>query len=164
MDLLTPDIGLLVWQVVIFGLLFFLLSKFAWGPIAASLKERENSIQGALDLAERTRGEMAKLKSENEQILAQARIERDTILRGAKEMADKMVADARDKATVEGQRVLEQAREAMQNERQALVASMKKDVVNLSIEVAEKVLRRELSDKVSQEKLVQDLVASSRLN
>lgn len=164
MDLLTPDIGLLVWQVVIFGLLFFLLSKFAWGPIASSLKERENSIQGALDLAEKTRGEMAKLKSENEQILAQARIERDTILRGAKETADRVIAESRDKAVAEGQRMLEQARDAMQNERQALVASMKKDVVNLSIEVAEKVLRRELADKASQEKLVQDLVASSRLN
>lgn len=164
MDLLTPDIGLLFWQVIIFGLLFFLLRKFAWGPISASLNERENSIQGALDLAEKTRGEMAKLKSENEQILAQARIERDTILRGAKEAADRVIAEARDKAVAEGQRMLEQARDAMQNERQALVASMKKDVVNLSIEVAEKVLRRELADKASQEKLVQDLVATSRLN
>ncbi|MEZ0608819.1 F0F1 ATP synthase subunit B [Fibrella sp. WM1] len=164
MELLTPDLGLLFWQVVIFGALFFLLSKFAWKPITQSLKEREDNIQGALDLAEKTRGEMAKLKAENEQILAQARIERDTILRGAKETADKMVADARDKAAVEGQRMLEQAREAMQNERQALVSSMKKEVVNLSIEVAEKVLRRELTDKSSQEKLVQDLVASSRLN
>ncbi|MBO0929978.1 F0F1 ATP synthase subunit B [Fibrella aquatilis] len=164
MDMLTPDIGLLAWQLVIFGLLFFILRKFAWGPITASLKEREDNIQGALDLAEKTRGEMAKLKSENEQILAQARNERDVMLRGAKETADKMVADARDRANVEGQRMLEQAREAMQNERQALVSQMKKEVVNLSIEVAEKVLRRELTDKASQEKLVQDLVATSHLN
>ena len=164
MDLLTPDVGLLVWQLVIFGLLFLLLSKFAWGPITNSLRERENSIQGALDLAQKTRGEMAKLKSENEQILAQARAERDTILRSAKETADRVIAESRDKAIAEGQRMLEQAREAMQNERQALVASMKKEVVNLSIEVAEKVLRRELADKNSQEKLVQELVSSSRLN
>lgn len=164
MELLTPDLGLLFWQLVIFGSLFFLLRKYAWGPITQSLKEREDNIQGALDLAQQTRGEMAKLKAENEQILAQARIERDTILRGAKETADKLVTDARDKAAIEGQRMLEQAREAMQNERQALVASMKKEVVNLSIEVAEKVLRRELTDKPAQEKLVQDLVASSRLN
>ena len=164
MDLLTPDVGLLVWQLVIFGLLFLLLSKFAWGPITNSLRERENSIQGALDLAEKTRGEMAKLKSENEQILAQARAERDTILRSAKETADRVIAESRDKAIAEGQRMLEQARDAMQNERQALVASMKKEVVNLSIEVAEKVLRRELADKNSQEKLVQELVSSSRLN
>lgn len=164
MDLLIPDLGLLFWQVIIFGGLFFILRKFAWGPITASLKEREDNIQGALDLAEKTRGEMAKLKSENEQILAQARNEREMMLRGAKETADKMVADARDRANVEGQRMLEQAREAMQNERQALVAQMKKEVVNLSIEVAEKVLRRELTDKSAQEKLVQDLVATSHLN
>ena len=164
MDLLIPDLGLLFWQIIIFGGLFFILRKFAWGPITASLKEREDSIQGALDLAEKTRGEMAKLKSENEQILAEARNERDVMLRGAKETADKMVADARDRANVEGQRMLEQAREAMQNERQALVAQMKKEVVNLSIEVAEKVLRRELTDKSAQEKLVQDLVATSHLN
>ncbi len=164
MDLLIPDLGLLFWQIIIFGGLFFILRKFAWGPITASLKEREDSIQGALDLAEKTRGEMAKLKSENEQILAEARNERDVMLRGAKEVADKMVADARDRANVEGQRMLEQAREAMQNERQALVAQMKKEVVNLSIEVAEKVLRRELVDKSAQEKLVQDLVATSHLN
>jgi F-type H+-transporting ATPase subunit b len=164
MDLLLPAEGLLFWQVVVFGITFFLLSKFAWKPITQSLKEREDNIQGALDLAEKTRADMSKLKAENEQILAQARIERDTILKGAKETADKMVADARDKAAAEGQRMLEQAREAMANERQALVASMKKEVVNLSIEVAEKVLRRELSDKASQEKLVQDLVASSQVN
>ena len=164
MDLLTPDVGLLVWQLVIFGSLFLILRLFAWKPILAGLRERENSIQGALDLAEKTRGEMTKLKSENEQILAQARNERDTILRGAKETADRVIAESRDKAVAEGQRMLEQAREAMQNERQALVASMKKEVVNLSIEVAEKVLRRELADKTSQEKLVQELVSSSRLN
>ena len=164
MDLLTPDLGLLFWQIVVFGFLFFILRKYAWGPITASLKEREDSIQGALDLAQKTRGEMAKLKSENEQILAQARNERDVMLRGAKETVDKMVADARDRANVEGQRMLEHAREAMQNERQALVAQMKKEVVNLSIEVAEKVLRRELADKSAQEKLVQDLVATSHLN
>ncbi len=164
MELLTPDLGLLFWQVIIFGITFFLLRKFAWGPITASLKEREDSIQGALDLAEKTRGEMTKLKSENEQILAQARAERETILRGAKETADRIIAESRDKAVAEGQRMLEQAREAMQNERQALVASMKKEVVNLSIEVAEKVLRRELADKTAQEKLVQDLVATSSLN
>ena len=164
MDLLTPEVGLLTWQLVIFGSTFLILSIFAWKPILAGLKERENSIQGALDLAEKTRGEMTKLKSENEQILAQARNERDTILRSAKETADRVVAESRDKAVAEGQRMLEQAREAMQNERQALVASMKKEVVNLSIEVAEKVLRRELADKTSQEKLVQELVSSSRLN
>ncbi|KAB7728784.1 F0F1 ATP synthase subunit B [Rudanella paleaurantiibacter] len=164
MDLLTPDIGLLFWQIIIFGALFFILSKFAWKPITQSLKERETNIQSALDLAEKTRQEMALLKADNEKLLAEARSERESILRGAKEAADRLVADAQQKAQVEANRILEQARESMQNERQALVTSMKKEVVTLSLDIAEKVLRRELADQSAQEKLVQDLVANSRLN
>ncbi len=164
MDLLTPDLGLLFWQVVVFLGLFLILRTFAWKPITESLNERENNIQSALDLAEKTRLEMTALKADNEKLLAQARSEREAILRGAKETADKMVADSREKAAAEGQRMLEQAREAMQNERQALVTQMKKEVVNLSLDIAEKVLRKELSDKSSQEKLVNDLVSNSRLN
>ena len=164
MDLLTPEIGLLFWQVVAFLGLFLILRAFAWKPITESLTERENNIQSALDLAEKTRVEMVALKADNEKLLAQARTERETILRGAKEVADKMVADSREKAAAEGQRMLEQAREAMHNERQALVSQMKKEVVTLSLDIAEKVLRKELSDKPSQEKLVADLVSNSRLN
>jgi len=164
MDLLTPDLGLLFWQVVVFLGLFFILRAFAWKPITESLSERENNIQSALDLAEKTRLEMTALKADNEKLLAQARVERDAILRGAKEASDKMIADSRDKASAEGQRILEQARESMNNERQALVAQMKKEVVTLSLDIAEKVLRKELSDKSSQEKLVTDLVSNSRLN
>ena len=164
MDLLTPDLGLLFWQVIVFLALFFILRIFAWKPITDSLNERENNIQSALDLAEKTRLEMTALKADNEKLLAQARTEREAILRGAKETADKMVADSRDKAETEGKRILEQARESMQNERQALVQQMKKEVVILSLDIAEKVLRKELSDKSSQEKLVTDLVTNSRLN
>ncbi len=164
MDLLTPDIGLLFWQAIVFLGLFFILRTFAWKPITDSLNERENNIQSALDLAEKTRLEMTALKADNEKLLVQARQEREVILRGAKEIADKMVADSRDKAESEGRRMLEQAREAMQNERQALVAQMKKEVVTLSLDIAEKVLRKELSDKTAQEQLVSDLVSNSRLN
>lgn len=164
MDLLTPDLGLLFWQVLVFLGLFFILRAFAWKPITDSLSERENNIQSALDLAEKTRLEMTALKADNEKLLAQARSEREAILRGAKETADKMVADSREKAEAEGKRILEQARESMQNERQALVMQMKKEVVTLSLDIAEKVLRKELSDKSAQEKLVNELVSDSRLN
>ncbi len=164
MDLLTPAIGLLFWQIVVFGFLFFILSRFAWGPIMKSLKEREDNIQSALDLAEQTRLEMKAWKADNENLLAQARAERETILRGAKDTADKMIVDTQKRAQVEGQRMIEQAREAMQNERTALVASMKKEVVTLSLDIAEKILRKELADKPAQEKLVQDLVTNARLN
>ena len=164
MYLLTPDLGLLFWQVVVFVLLFLILRAFAWKPITESLYERENNIQSALDLAEKTRQEMTALKANNEKLLVEARAEREAILRGAKETADKMLAESRDKAASEGQRILEQAREAMQNERQALITQMKKEVVTLSIDIAEKVLRKELNDKAAQEKLVSDLVSNSRLN
>lgn len=164
MDLLTPDLGLLFWQILIFGILFFVLSRFAWKPITNSLKEREDDIQSALDMAQQTRAEMAQLKSQNDKILIEARTERDTILRGAKETSDRMIAEAQNKAAAEGQRLLEQARDAMQNERQALVAQMKREMVSLSLSIAEKVLNKELGDKPAQEQLVNELVAQSRLN
>ncbi len=164
MDLLTPDLGLLFWQVIVFLGLFLILRAFAWKPITDSLHERENNIQSALDLAEKTRLEMTAMKADNEKLLMQARADRDIILRGAKEASDKMIADSRDKAEAEGKRILEQARESMNNERQALIAQMKKEVVTLSLGIAEKVLRKELSDKSSQEKLVSDLVANAHLN
>lgn len=164
MDLLTPDLGLLFWQILVFGILFFVLSRFAWKPITNSLQERENDIQSALDMAQQTRAEMAQLKAENDKILAEARVERDTILRGAKETSDRMIAEAHNKAAAEGQRMLEQAREAMQNERQALVSQMKREMVTLSLGIAEKVLNKELGDQSAQEQLVNDLVAQSRLN
>ena len=164
MDLLTPDLGLLFWQILIFGILFFILSRFAWKPITNSLKEREDDIQSALDMAQQTRAEMAQLKAQNDKILVEARTERDAILRGAKETADRMIAEAQNKAAAEGQRMLDQARDAMQNERQALVTQMKREMVSLSLGIAEKVLNKELGDKTAQEKLVNDLVAQSRLN
>ncbi len=164
MDLLIPDIGLLFWMVVVFGLLYFILSKFAWAPITESLKEREDDIQKALDMAEKTRIEMAKLQADNQKLLAEARAERDAILRGAKETADRVVAESRDKATEEGNRIILKAREELQTERQAMVAEVKREVITLSLDIAEKILKKELSDKKSQEELVKSLVAEARLN
>jgi F-type H+-transporting ATPase subunit b len=164
MDLLTPAVGLLFWQLVIFGVVVFLLGKFAWKPVVNGLKEREASIDSALRMAEETRAEMAKLKANNEQLMVEARAEKDKIIREAKNIADKLVADAKDKAVTEGNRIMEDAREALTQERIAMVAQMKKDVAALSIEIAEKVLRKELSDKKSQQTLVSDLITEAKLN
>jgi F-type H+-transporting ATPase subunit b len=164
MDLLTPAVGLLVWQIIIFGVVVFLLGKFAWKPVVNGLKEREASIDSALRMAEETRAEMAKLKADNEKIMAEARAEKDKIIREAKNIADKLVVDAKDKAATEGARIMEDAREAITQERVAMVAQMKKDVAALSIEIAEKVLRKELSDKKSQQTLVNDLIVDAKLN
>lgn len=164
MELLTPAIGLLFWMALVFGILVFFLKKFAWKPILSSLKEREDSIESALRMAEETRAEMAKLKSDNDKILAEARAERDKMIRDAKNITDKMIADAKDKAVTEGNKIIADAREAIQQEKTAMVSQMKKDMASFSIEIAEKVIRKELSDKTSQELLVSSLISEANFN
>lgn len=164
MGLLQPSLGLIFWQIVVFLGLVLLLRKTAWKPIIDGLKEREDSIDSALKMAEETRAEMAKLKSDNDKILAQARAERDGIIRDAKNAAERVISEAKDKAVSESNRIVEDAREAIQQEKAAMVAQMKKDVASLSIEIAEKVLRTELADKAAQQKLVSGLISEAKLN
>ncbi|CAG4991882.1 ATP synthase subunit b [Dyadobacter sp. CECT 9275] len=164
MSLLTPNPGLIFWMLVVFLLVVFILAKFAWKPIISGLKARENEIQGALDLAERTRAEMAQLKSDNEKLIAEANAVRDSILRDAKDAADRTIAESKNKAAAEAQKIIDSARETIRNEQQVAVAKIRNEVAVLSIEIAEKVLKRELKDKEAQEKLVADLASAARLN
>ncbi len=164
MGLVTPQLGLIIWQLVFFLGLVVLLSKFAWKPILGALEERETSIQDALDLAAKTRAEMAEMKAGNEKLLTEARAERDGLIKQAKEASEKMIADAKNEAAEAGKVELEKARRAIQDERIQAVASIKKEVATLSLEIAEKVLRGELSNKATQEKLVSDLIADARFN
>ncbi|HLO43224.1 MAG TPA: F0F1 ATP synthase subunit B [Leadbetterella sp.] len=163
-SLLNPSPGLIFWQLVVFGLLVFILWKFAWKGILSALKEREGEIEGALRMAEETRAEMAKLKSDNDKLVAEAKKERDQIIKEAKEASDKMIAEAKDKAVEQGNKIMEDAREVMTQERLKMMSQIKKDVSALSIEIAEKVLRKELSDKATQETFVSELVADAKLN
>lgn len=164
MELLTPSPGLIVWMLLVFGILVFFLAKFAWKPILGALKEREDSIESALRMAEETRAEMAKLKADNDRIIAEARLERDKIIREAKNASDNMLAEAKARAVAEGNKIIADTREAIQQEKVAMVAQLKKDVAAFSIEIAEKVLRKELSDKKSQESLVSNLISEANLN
>ncbi|SKB54549.1 F0F1 ATP synthase subunit B [Dyadobacter psychrophilus] len=164
MSLLTPNPGLIFWMLVVFLLVVFILAKFAWKPIIKGLKDRENEIQGALDLAERTRAEMMQLKSDNEKLIAEANAVRDQILRDAKDAADRTILESKDKAAVEAQKMIESAREAIRNEQQVAVTKIRKEVATLSLEIAEKVLHRELKDKEAQEQLIAELASSARLN
>lgn len=164
MELLTPSPGLIFWMLLVFGILVFFLAKFAWKPILGALKEREDSIESALRMAEETRAEMAKLKADNDRIIAEARLERDKIIREAKNASDNLLAEAREKAITDGNKIIADAREAIQQEKTAMVAQMKKDVATFSIEIAEKVLRKELSDKKEQESLVSNLISEANLN
>ncbi|TDB65371.1 ATP synthase F0 subunit B [Arundinibacter roseus] len=151
-------------MLVVFLLLVFILRKFAWKPIIDGLNAREKEIQGALDLAEQTKAEMAKMQSDNQKLIAEANAARDQIIREAKEASERMIAESKDKAIAEGQKMIDSARETIRNEQQAAIATMKKEVATLSLQIAEQVLRRELSDKASQEKLIAELASGARLN
>ncbi|MES2797324.1 MAG: F0F1 ATP synthase subunit B [Bacteroidota bacterium] len=162
--MLTPELGLIFWQIVVFGVLFFLLSKFAWKPIIASLKERDQSIDDALQMAAKTRQEMAELKSGNEKLVAEAKAIRDGIIKDAKATADNMIVEAKT-AAVEAARVEnEKARVAFENEKLSAIALLRKEAALLTINIAEKVLRKELADKNAQEKLVSEFISDAKLN
>ncbi|HEX8331764.1 MAG TPA: F0F1 ATP synthase subunit B [Segetibacter sp.] len=164
MDLLIPSFGLIFWTLLVFLILLFILKKFAWKPILASLKERELGIAESLSTAEKVRGEMASLKSENESLLAQAREERAKMIKEAKDTSDKMINDAKDKAKKEFERIVAEAQGAIQQQRNAALTDVKNQMGKLVIEVSEKVLRRELSNRNEQENYIKDLAESVKLN
>lgn len=163
MELVTPGIGLIFWQTVTFILVLFLLSKFAWKPIMASLRQREESIESALRQADQAKLEMQALKADNEKLLQEARIERDRILREATEAGNALVEQARSKASEEGSRLIENARMAIENEKKAALTEVKNLAASLSIEIAERILRRELREPAAQQALVTDYIKEVNL-
>ncbi len=164
MELVKPEFGLIFWMVISFGLIMLILKKFAWKPILNMLHEREASIQNALDAAENAKEEMKALQSSNEKILADARNERDQLLKDAREIREKMIVDAKGIATKEGERMLTIARENIQNEKMAAITELKNQVATLSIEIAEKILKSELSSDEKQKSLVNTLLKDVNLN
>jgi F-type H+-transporting ATPase subunit b len=159
--LLTPAWGTVIWASIAFIVVLILLKKMAWGPILSALKEREESIAGALGEAEKARAEMASLSSENDRLLQEARNERDRVLREAREMADGMIAEAKGKAHTAAQRELEAVREAIQLERKSAIAGLKAEVAKLSVDIAERILREQLSTNENQMNLVNKLITES---
>ncbi|MFM9008613.1 MAG: F0F1 ATP synthase subunit B [Bacteroidota bacterium] len=164
MELVKPDFGLVFWMTVSFLIVVFLMRKFAWGPILTSLKERETSIEEALNAAQKAKDEVANMKAENERILLEARNERDLILKQARETKDMIVNEARSKAQTEGDRMITIARETIQNEKMAAITELKNQVATLSIEIAEKVMRQQLSSDEKQKALVQELLKDVKMN
>lgn len=152
------SLGLFFWQLVLFIGLVLLLKKFAWGPILNSVSEREEGIQDALDQAENARKEMQNLNADNERILKEARAERDTLLKEAREMKETIISEAKEEAQIQANKVVEQAQATIQSEKQAAITDLKNQVAELSISIAEKVVRGELSDQKKQTKLVSDLL------
>jgi len=164
MDLITPQLGLLFWQTVLFLLLLFILTKFAWKPIMASLREREDSIESALRMADQAKIEMQQLKAGNEKLLAEARQERDRMMQEAQVMANQFRETEKAKAVEEANRITQQAREAIQQEKNAALAEVKNTAAQLSLTIAERILRRELTDPAAQTQLVDSYLKDVKLN
>jgi len=163
MDLVTPQIGLVFWTTLCFAALLFLLGKYAWKPILAAVAERENSIESALLKAEAVKEEMSRLTSENESLLKQARAERDAILSEAKKVKDQMISDAKATAHTEGARMIELARIEINNQKAIAMADVKNQVASLSLEIAEKVLRKQFEDQNKQDELVSQLLKEVKI-
>jgi F-type H+-transporting ATPase subunit b len=162
--LINPGLGTLVWMLVSFGILAFILMKWGWPMILKSLKSREEAITASLNEAAKAREEMKSLVAHNEELLRQAKIERDEILRNARLTSEQIVEDARVRATAEADRIVEAARENINYEKLKAMHELKNQIANLSIEITEKLLRAELSDKSKADALIQKELDSVRLN
>jgi F-type H+-transporting ATPase subunit b len=164
MDLISPSSGLIFWQLFGFLGLFFILVKFAWKPMLSALEERESSIENALKSAETARNEMANLKSENEKLLAEARLERDTILKKAHEASMKMIEEAKVESGKAGALMIENAKAVIETEKKAALAEVKNQVAVLTLEVTEKLLRKTMSDDKAQKDLVDQFIKETHIN
>lgn len=164
MELITPGIGLLFWMLLAFGTVLFILKKFAWKPILNALKDRENSIEQALRSADKAREQMSKMQADNEKILAEARLERDKLIKEAREMKDQIISDARQKAVEEGNKMIDAARQAIQHERAAAIEQIREMVTTLSVDIAQKLLQKQLEDEKGQKELIDKVLSQTKLN
>jgi len=155
--------GLFFWQTILFVLLLLLLKKFAWKPILDALNSREEGIQNALDEADKARQEMLDLQSSNEQILKDARAERDSLLKDARMIKEKTISEAKDEAKAQSNKIIEQAKQTIQNEKLAAITELKNQVAELSIGIAEKIMKDELSNKDKQVELIEKMLDEARL-
>jgi len=164
MELVTPAIGLIFWTSVVFILLVILLKKFAWKPILTAVDKRNESIENALKAAEKAKEDIENLTADNERILNEAKLERDALLKEAREIKDKVIAEAKDKAKIEAEKILVSAKEQITNEKMAAITELKNQVAELSIEIAEKIIKSELQDLNKQKELVTSAISDKDLN
>ncbi len=164
MDLITPQIGLVFWTGLVFLLLMFILTKFIWKPLLGAVQTREAKIQDALDMAEKTKAEMKKLQTQNENLLKEARLERDQMIKEAKQTATRMVEDAKNKAKEEAEKVIQNAHATIAAEKNAAVAELKAQVATIAIEIAEKVIREDISEGEKQKSVAMKFAEDITLN
>lgn len=164
MELITPEFGLFFWQTIVFLVLLFIMAKFAWRPILNSIKNREESINDALASAENARKEMQNLKADNDQLMKEARAERDAILKEARELKEKIIGDASEEAKTKADKIVADAKRSIELEKQSAMAELKNQVAELSVEIAEKVVRKELSGKKEQHQMIEKMLGEAKLN
>ena len=156
MQLVTPAIGLMFWTVVIFILLLVILKKFAWKPILKAVDDRNSSINEALASAEKAKSEMEQLSADNDKILNEARNQRDSIIKEARDIKIKTIADAKNKASIEAEKIISSAKEQIKNEKMKAMTELKNEIADISIQMAEKIIKTELKDAKSQKKLIEE--------
>ncbi|WP_127846032.1 F0F1 ATP synthase subunit B [Psychroflexus aestuariivivens] len=164
MDLITPEYGLFVWQVVVLIILIFILTKFAWKPVMKAVAAREDSINDALASAEKAKEEMANLKADNEKMLQQARAERDEMLKEAQQIKKNIIAEATDDANKKSEAILEKAKVTIESEKKQALAEIKSQVAEISVQIAETVVKKQLDNKDEQMKLVDKMLDDVKLN
>ena len=164
MSLVTPEIGLIIWQTIVFVIVILVLRKFVWNPILASLKSREFQIEDSLRAAEEAKSEMEQIKMDNEYLLYEARIERDQMIKDATIVANKIKDDAKAETSKISEKMLADAKSTIENEKKAAMDEVRSLVANLSIEIAEKILRENLKDQKNQKDLVDKFLKEAKVN
>lgn len=164
MDLVTPAIGLIFWTVLIFIILLIVLRAFAWKPILSAVKNRNEKIANALEAAEKAKEEIQQLKNDNEKILKEARAERETIVKEARDLKTQILNEAKNQAKIEADEIIQQAKQAIENEKRSAVNEMKNQMAKLSVDIAEKLLQKELSNDKQQNELIENLLSKTNIN
>ncbi|NVO01165.1 MAG: F0F1 ATP synthase subunit B [Bacteroidetes bacterium] len=164
MELVTPGIGLIFWMTLSFAIVLFILAKYAWKPIMNMLHEREQFIENALSSADKAKQEMANLQSNNEQLLKEAKEERDALLRDARKVRENLIEEAKGKAQLEANKIVEQAKENIQFEKMNAITDLKNQLASLSVDIAERILRDELSNVEKQKEVINNLLKDIKFN
>ncbi len=164
MELIKPDLGLLIWMLLSFGIVLYVLARFAWRPILKAIKDRERSISKSLLAAQRAKEEMAKIEFGNEKITALAKLERDNLLKEAKELKEKILEDAKEEAKAEAKKIIDHAIQSVQKEKNEAINEIKNQIAALSVDIAEKILKQKLGDDKKQKELLENLIDNIDLN
>ena len=162
--MLSVSLGTVIWTTIAFLVVVFLLAKFAWKPILNSIREREESISQALEDADKAKELMRELKEDNEKLLQEARMERDEIIKSAREAKEKMITEAKDKAKEEGEKMIASAKESIRSEKASAMNEIKSHIAELSLDIAEKIIREKLSNEGKQKEIIESTLKEAKLN